>query len=333
MGEGEKLDLIAIGSIVQDVLYKVDSLPGDEGLADILEKTVRGGGVAANFSVAFTKMGGRAGIVSSVGDGPGARWLLDRLGSLGIDTSGVRVRRGSDALRLHIFEDRRFRRIFFLENRSVLRLGVNEIDEDYLSRARVSFADFFFGETSAAALKRAKSLGKGTVAILPHAFDVMETWGLDKKTFLEAMDHIDILFLSEKTLLSGFPEEWRGLLETFSRKGLIVVTLGSRGAIALVGDRLFHVEALKVEARDTTGAGDTFAGVFTYFYLIERKGLEEALVKAAAAAALKCTRMGAWLSPYRAELERLLSVKKPNVRKLEDLSGIYSLIKQRRASE
>lgn len=39
---GRSLDLVSLGSIVQDVLYKVDRLPGDEELADVLEKAVRG---------------------------------------------------------------------------------------------------------------------------------------------------------------------------------------------------------------------------------------------------------------------------------------------------
>ncbi|RLE59448.1 MAG: hypothetical protein DRJ35_05720, partial [Thermoprotei archaeon] len=170
MGEDKSLDLVSLGSIVQDVLYKVDNLPDDEGLADILEKTERGGGVAANFSVAFSKMGGRAGIISSVGDGSCAKWLLERLSAFGIDTSRVKVRKGMDALKLHIFEDRSFRRIFFLENRQVLRLSESEIDIDYVSSANILFVDFFFGKTSVATIKKAKSRGVNTVAILPHAF-------------------------------------------------------------------------------------------------------------------------------------------------------------------
>lgn len=329
MEENKSLDLISLGSIVQDVLYKVDNLPDDEGLADILERTERGGGVAANFSVAFSKMGGRAGIISSVGDGSGAKWLLEKLSAFGIDTSRVKVRKGIDALKLHIFEDKSFRRIFFLENRRVLRLSESEIDTDYVSSANILFVDFFFGKTSVAAIRKAKSLGVNTVAILPHAFDVMETWGLDKRTFIEALDHLDALFLSDKTLLEGFPENWHSFVDTFSRKGIIVITLGSRGSLVCTGKKILYAEALKVRVRDTTGAGDTYAGVFTYFYFKEGRSLEDALAFATAAAAMKCMKMGAWSSPNRRELEEFMIEKRPSIRELEDVHAIFKIVKLR----
>jgi len=73
----------------------------------------------------------------------------------------------------------------------------------------------------------------------------------------------------------------------------VVVTLGAGGAVA-AGPWAGRIEApaLKVEAVDTVGAGDTFAG-----YLAEGlhagRGWGEALARAAAAASLACTRAGA----------------------------------------
>src|SRR5262249_59514197 len=74
--------------------------------------------------------------------------------------------------------------------------------------------------------------------------------------------------------------------------GLLIVTLGVRGAMALDGTRLVHVPAFAIEPLDTTGAGDVFRGGFIYGYL-SGWPLEETLRFANAAAAVSCARLGA----------------------------------------
>ena len=88
--------------------------------------------------------------------------------------------------------------------------------------------------------------------------------------------------------------------------GVLCVTLGAQGAVALEGDRLLHVPAFSVNAVDTTGAGDVFRGAFIFAYL-QGWPLEPAMRFANAAAAVSCTRLGAIASvPSRNEAERFL---------------------------
>ncbi len=89
--------------------------------------------------------------------------------------------------------------------------------------------------------------------------------------------------------------------------GILCVTLGMRGAMALEGDRLIHLPAFAVHAVDTTGAGDVFRGGFIYGYL-QGWPLEQTLRFANAAAAVSCTRFGAMSSvPSLDEAERLMA--------------------------
>jgi ribokinase len=82
----------------------------------------------------------------------------------------------------------------------------------------------------------------------------------------------------------------------------VVVTMGSLGAVIYQGGKAQAVEARKVEAIDTTAAGDVFNGALAVA-LSEGKKLENAVQFACMAAAISVTRMGAQSSiPYRNEL-------------------------------
>jgi sugar/nucleoside kinase (ribokinase family) len=88
---------------------------------------------------------------------------------------------------------------------------------------------------------------------------------------------------------------------------LICVTLGSRGAMVLEGNRTRHFPAFTVRVVDSTGAGDVFRGAFIYALL--RGDAPDAIVRFAnAAAAVACTRHGAIGGvPTLAEIEQLMS--------------------------
>ena len=74
--------------------------------------------------------------------------------------------------------------------------------------------------------------------------------------------------------------------------GLLTVTVGERGAVALDGDRFVHVNGFPVQAVDTTGSGDVFRGAFIAG-LLQGLPTAELLRFANAAAAVSCTKAGA----------------------------------------
>jgi ribokinase len=89
--------------------------------------------------------------------------------------------------------------------------------------------------------------------------------------------------------------------------GRAVVTLGEAGAVACSRAGTLRVPAYRVEAIDTTAAGDAFNGALAVG-MARRVDIAEALRLAAAAAALACTRRGAQASlPSAAEVQALLS--------------------------
>lgn len=84
--------------------------------------------------------------------------------------------------------------------------------------------------------------------------------------------------------------------------GNVVITMGPAGALVLEGDAFTHVPAPKVQAIDTTAAGDVFNGALAVA-LSEHNNLPDAVRFACAAAAVSVTRLGAQSSiPYRNEV-------------------------------
>ena len=83
----------------------------------------------------------------------------------------------------------------------------------------------------------------------------------------------------------------------------VIITLGSKGALIYSGGKAEMVPALKVEAVDTTAAGDVFNGALTVA-LSEGRSLKEAARFACKASAISVTRVGAQSSaPYRNEVD------------------------------
>ena len=87
----------------------------------------------------------------------------------------------------------------------------------------------------------------------------------------------------------------------------VIITMGSRGSVVCDGDCTF-VPAVKVNAVDTTAAGDTFCGGVCVA-LSEGKDLLEAVKFATAASSIAVQRPGAQDSiPNRCEVDKMLNI-------------------------
>ena len=86
---------------------------------------------------------------------------------------------------------------------------------------------------------------------------------------------------------------------------VVVLTLGSKGALLVTRDSCELIPAYQVEAIDTTAAGDCFNGALVVA-LAEGAGLAKAIAFANKAASISVTRLGAQASlPYRREVDSM----------------------------
>ena len=118
---------------------------------------------------------------------------------------------------------------------------------------------------------------------------------------------------TEAALLTGvtierIPEDAARAAQKLLDMGVknVVITLGTHGAYWTNGTDACHVPGIKVDAVDTTGAGDTFNGALATA-IGEGFPVADALRFANAAAAISVTRHGAAVScPTRAEIEEMV---------------------------
>jgi ribokinase len=135
------------------------------------------------------------------------------------------------------------------------------------------------------------------------------------------MAAIDILIVNEGELagLSGVRNSIAGGMAALEVP-CVVVTLGERGCCARIDGEHRLQPAFKVQAVDTTGAGDTFCGTLVAA-LGQRMPFPLALRRASAASALACTRVGAQASvPAHAEVESMLAAN-PTMQAVEELTA------------
>ena len=86
----------------------------------------------------------------------------------------------------------------------------------------------------------------------------------------------------------------------------VIITLGERGSYVHSGDLKMLLPAFKVDATDTTAAGDIYCGSLAVA-LTEGKSLKEAVRFAGAASAISVTRLGAQPSaPLRKEIDEFI---------------------------
>lgn len=109
----------------------------------------------------------------------------------------------------------------------------------------------------------------------------------------ELLEVVDVLIVNEGELNTLVPYP-ASLITNLAQMAVpsVVVTLGSRGCMARLGNNFFVQPAYAVDALDTTGAGDTFCGVLTAA-LARGDNITEAMRLASAAGALACTVEGA----------------------------------------
>jgi ribokinase len=287
MSSQRPFDVVVAGSINADLVVRVDRRPaaGETVLGG--ELAVHPGGKGANQAVAAARLGARVSMIGAVGRDGYGELLLDSLGAAGVDASGVERVDAPTGVAL-IVVDRAG------ENSIVVAPGANATvspdviaaHRDELGRAAVCVLQ---GELPPAAVEAAarEAAAQGTRVVLNLAPPLALS-----PDVLALCDPL-VLNEHEAAQVLGAGVE-AGATTQLLRRGprSVVLTLGSRGAVADDGSGPVAISAPRVRVADTTGAGDAFTGALAY-RLARGDALAGAARLAARVGALTVTREGA----------------------------------------
>lgn len=295
--------IVVVGSCNTDMVVKSDRLPvpGETVLGGAF--MMNPGGKGANQAVAIARMGGNVTFISKTGNDLFGRQSVEMYGDENIVTD-------------YIFSDQH------------LPSGVALIMVDRNGENCIVVASGANGSLSPKDIEKARNVIESADILLMQLEVPMDTVEYAAKLAHEkgikvVLNPAPAAFLSnellkclyaiipnktEAEMLSGIKvsdlETAKQAADIIAAKGVdkVVITLGSKGALIKDGDVYSFIPADKVEAVDTTAAGDTFCGAFCVG-ISEGLSIEDAVRMATKAAGITVTREGAQAAiPYKNEV-------------------------------
>ncbi len=279
--------VVVVGSINADLVVGVEALPGPGETVAGGRFARWGGGKGANQAVAAARLGASVSLVGAVGDDAFGADALRELADEGVDVGGV-VRVGVPTGVALIVVDASG------ENQIAVAAGANA--ELTAERVRAAFAG---GGDAAAVVLLGHEVPQDAVVAGAEAA-IAAGWRVVLNPAPAREIHPDVLSAhpiltpnaSEAAQLTGERDPEVAARALAARSGApVLVTLGAEGALLLDGG-VERIPAPRVDAVDTTGAGDTVNGALAAELAAGRE-LRDAVRFALAAAALSTRAEGA----------------------------------------
>jgi sugar/nucleoside kinase (ribokinase family) len=283
--------ILVIGDVMTDVIVRPEGpiARGSDRRASI---TVQPGGSAANQAAWLASFGVSVDFVARVGAAD-LESETERLKAIGVTPHLV-----SDPIhetgRLIALIDAGGERSFLTDRGANEGLEARDIPDALIASAshiNLSGYSFFAPSPRAAVLDVMRRAGEKSVSIDPASAEFLREVGADN--FLAWTQGATILFPNEEeaAILAGSDDLETQCARLASRYPLVVIKRGAAGAEAANGERRWRVDAPRIEAVDTTGAGDAFVAGFLAAR-ITGADIQLALERAAAAGAAASTIVG-----------------------------------------
>ncbi|WP_286316674.1 ribokinase [Romboutsia ilealis] len=285
-------NICVIGSLNMDLVVNVDTMPkpGQTIIGSNFKEVP--GGKGANQAVAMARLNGNVSMIGKVGEDGFGQTLINSLKNDKVDTTYIQTTKGSTGVAL-ITVDKN------AQNSIVVSPGANfEVKEEDIDNniKAIENSDIVVLQletplnTIKYALNKAKKLNKYTILNPAPAVKLDD----------EIIKNVDLLTPNETELeiISGVSieneEDIQKAAQIMIEKGVkeLIVTLGSKGSLYINKEKSMFKKAYKVEAVDTTAAGDSYTGALAVA-LSQDKGIEDAMDFASKVGALSVLKEGA----------------------------------------
>ncbi len=282
-----KIDVLGVGNALVDIQARVedDLLPGlgiGKGIMTLVDDSRQAevlgglggrplhrcaGGSAANTIVALADFGGSAGYVGKVGDDEVGRFFLSEMRDLGITIDVQPADAPTGTCAVLITEDAQ--RTMLTNLGASAALSTSDIHDGLIQQADYVYIEGYLltGETTKAAAYKAMDVAKrcgSKVALTasdPFLVDMIrdEIWEL-------ITGPVDLFFCNELEAksLTGESDPIACAAKIHDHAENVALTLGEKGSIVMHGGEAFPIEGVAIDAVDSTGAGDMYAGAMLY---------------------------------------------------------------------
>lgn len=282
-----EFDVFGVGNALVDIQTQVDesflsqigfekgimTLVDDAAQADVLGKLDGrplhrcAGGSAANTIVATADFGGSAAFVGKVGNDEVGNFFLKDMRDLGIAVDVDPADAPTGTCAVLITEDAH--RTMLTNLGASATLTADDINESLVQAAKYVYIEGYLltGETTKAAAYRAMDLAKkhGTkvafTASDPFLVNLIrdEIWDL-------ITGPVDLFFCNEEEAksLTGESDSIACADKIHAHCENVALTLGEKGSLVMHGGKAFPIEGVVIQAIDSTGAGDMYAGAMLY---------------------------------------------------------------------
>jgi sugar/nucleoside kinase (ribokinase family) len=283
--------ILVIGDVMIDVIVRPEG-PLARGSDRRTSITVQPGGSAANQAAWLASFGVKVDFVARVGAAD-LESETARLNVIGV-TPHLVGDRTHETGRLVALIDPDGERSFLTDRGANEALEVRDIPDALIEGAaliHLSGYSFFAPSPRAAVLDVMRRAGGKPISVDPASAEFLREVGAD--AFLGLTQGAAILFPSaeEAAMLAGSDDPGTQCARLAARYPLVVIKRGAAGCEAAEGARRWRVNAPKVEAIDTTGAGDAFVAAFLS-HRLSGADIQPALERAAAAGAAASASVG-----------------------------------------
>jgi len=287
------MKIAVIGSTNMDLVSYIDTIPAAGETREAAGFNTACGGKGANQAVAAGKLGADVMMVTVIGDDLFGEKSMDNFLENNIDTEYVWTATGVASGVATILVDETS------QNRILIHKGANacltpEVIEEAAEALKECGLIVLQLEVPIETVYAAIDFGKANnIPVLLNPAPANKDLSMEKACLCDFFVPNE----TELAILTGMPtdteEQVKAAAQTLVDKGLknVIVTMGSKGSMWLSKDNFLVVPAVKVEAVDTTGAGDSFIGCFVENYS-RTQNIPEAMKEASRYASLSVTRKG-----------------------------------------
>ena len=284
--------ITVIGSLNYDVILKIPRLPFKGETLTANGAAFSAGGKGANQAVQAAKLKTPTYMVGCVGTDASADFLVNTAKEYGVNVDYIRKVPGSSGMGvINAVEDGSvYACIVRGANFEVTKEDVDNAMPILKESGVCILQNEIPVEISAYAIDKAKEAGCIVVLNAAPAIELPE----------ECLSKVDILVVNEVEAefychekidsVEKAKTEIKKMAEKYNNN--VIFTLGKDGAVAYENGTIEFIPAMKVDAIETTGAGDSYIGAVSHS-IIEGKSLIEACKFATKCSAITVCRMGA----------------------------------------